>query len=147
MLEFHVREVIHSPLKDTVRLFRQRSTLSRWQPGLIRDEPLEPQNGSARYKLTFQFGRGNLVLTETILQDRLPDLFVATYASKGITNKVHYTFTETPEGNTLLKGTSEFKFKGLKKLIAIFMRNAFEKQTQLFIKYFKTFAEKEALRT
>ena len=143
MLSYPIDAVIHCPVSKTVVLFKKRSSFSQWQPGLIRDEEGKNKAGQKTHKMTYSLGRGNFILTETILEDRLPHVFIATYQSKGVINKVSYSFTALDGNTTQLRGTSEFHFKGLMKLIGIFMRKSFEHQTGLFIQYFKNFAEEQ----
>ena len=73
----------------------------------------------------------------------LPDEFSATYEAKGVYNEISNFFHETGENQTRWVMNSEFKFSGLMRLMGIFMRGAFPKQTLKSMQSFKNFAESE----
>ena len=142
MLKFSFEIEIRKPIDEVYELFKNRNKFQQWQPGLISDDRIEEKNGLKRYKLTYRIGNRNMVMTETILKDALPHYNV-TYATKGIVNKVENTFVSQNQHSTRWISDTEFRFSGIKKLISIFMKRGFESQTQIIMKNFKTFAEKQ----
>lgn len=140
MLKFHLQTEIHKPVDEVVRLYKNRELMPKWQPGLLSDEAVEDKRGKQVHRLTFRIGSRNMVMTETLLRSTGQNHDVA-YDMRGVWNSVHNTFTPLSEGRTLWKSDFAFRFKGITKLIAPFMRSGFEKQSEIIMKNFKSFAE------
>ncbi|HUR31006.1 MAG TPA: SRPBCC family protein [Saprospiraceae bacterium] len=140
MFRFSFKTEIKKPIDEVYELFRNRNKMQQWQPGLSSVDKLEEKNGMKRYKLTFRIGNRNMIMTETILKDALPH-FNVSYTLKGIENIVENTFISQSQHSTLWISDAVFKFSGIKKLISVFMKGGFEKQTQIIMNNFKSFAE------
>ena len=142
MLSFSFEIEIKKPIEEVYALLRNRNKLQQWQPGLISDERIDDKSGQKRYKLTYRIGNRNMIMTETILQDALPHYNVS-YAMKGLLNTVENTLVSQSQYSTLWISDTKFEFRGIKKLISIFMKRGFEAQSQIIMKNFKSFAERQ----
>ena len=140
MLQFRQETVIHKPLNEVIRLFANRDHLAKWQPGLLSIETLET-TPHPKYKLQFQFGRRKMFMTETILRNELPKHFEGTYEMKGVFNRIHNSFESTSSGDTRWICDTEFRFKGIMRIIAVFMKDDFRKQSEIIMSNFKKFVE------
>jgi hypothetical protein len=141
-LSYTLELLIEKPVEDVIALFRNRELLSQWQPGLIGIKPLPENEGKPRYKLTFQLSRRKMVMTETIEHDQLPGQYDVNYEMKGVFNRVKNSFVPHNAESTKWITISEFQFGGLMSLIAPFIKNGFQKQSQMIMNNFKMFAEK-----
>lgn len=141
MVRFHLETEINKPLEEVTRLFGNRDLLSKWQPGLLSSEQIESYP-YPKYKLLLSFGRRKMVMMETITRNELPVHFEGTYEMKGVFNRNINTFEQAGVQKTRWVCESEFRFSGLMKFIAFFMRDGFREQSRVIMANFKKFAEK-----
>jgi len=141
-LKYRFEIEINSPLDDVIELFRDRDHLSKWQRGLLSSEPLPLSDGQLKYELTYQMGRRKMRMTETIVRDELPEHYDVIYKMKGVYHSVNNSFYSSGPNSTKWISEVEFRFSGLMKLIAGFMKSGFEQQSLALMHSFKTFAEK-----
>lgn len=141
MLTYRHEIVINKPLDEVIRVFSNRETIALWQPGLLSSELLKSQPYPT-YKLLFQFGRRKMEMTETILRNELPAHFDGTYKMKGVFNTIRNSFEKEGPSSTRWVSDVEFRFSGLMKIIAFFMKDDFKKQSEIIMSNFKKFVEK-----
>lgn len=140
MVRYQIETDINRPLDHVTRLFVNRSHLPKWQPGILSNEQLESYP-YPKYKLMMAFGKRKMAMIETILRNELPSHFEGTYEMKGIYNRIHNSFEAKGPDNTRWIVESEFRFKGLMSVIAIFMKADLKKQSEVIMSNFKEFAE------
>jgi hypothetical protein len=140
MMTFRFETTIHKPLEDVVRLYRDRKMFPLWHPGLMSDEELSSSGAGKKYKLTYKAGRRKLVMTETLLRKE-PLCQDVKYELKGVSNLVSSQFSALAPDMTRWHMETTFQFRGLMKLISVFMRSGFEHQSRIIIHNFKSFAE------
>lgn len=140
MVRYQIETEINRPLDQVTRLFVNRSLLPKWQPGILSSEQIESYP-YPKYKLMMGFGKRKMAMIETILRNELPAHFEGTYEMKGIYNRVHNSFEAKGTDSTRWIVDSEFRFKGLMSVIAIFMKADFKKQSEVIMSNFKKFAE------
>lgn len=138
MYQFTSEIEIKAPLDQVVRTFSNRDLIPVWQPGLLSIETIET-SPYPKYKLRFASGRRKVIMTETIIDDRLPEHYECTYQMKGLANRVIHRFEALPGGHTRWICTNEFRFKGLMRLVAVFMKEGLEQQTRILMKNFTGF--------
>ncbi len=141
MLTYRQEIVINKPLDEVIRVFSNRDKIALWQPGLLSSELVE-SHPYPKYKLLFQFGRRKMEMTETILRDELPLHFDGTYKMKGVFNSVRNSFEKVSPSSTRWVSDVEFRFSGLMRIIAFFMKDDFKKQSEIIMSNFKRFVEK-----
>ena len=114
-----------------------------WQPELLGIEPLtgEPGKEGSTAKIKYRMGKAVLEMKETIVANRLPDLFISTYEADKTWNRVENTFEDTSTGGTKWTFATEFRFSGLMKIMAFLVPGLFRKQSLKYMKQFKDFAE------
>lgn len=140
MVRYQVETEINKPIDQVIRVFADRSLLPKWQPGILGSEQIESYP-YPKYKLMMTFGKRKMPMIETILRNELPGHFDGTYEMKGIFNRVQNSFEAMGPGTTRWKCTSEFRFSGLMRIIAFFMKGDFKKQSEVIMRNFKKFAE------
>jgi uncharacterized protein YndB with AHSA1/START domain len=140
-MRIHHEIEINKPVEAVFDLFRDRQLMSRWQPGLVSSEEAKQKGGNKTFKNYLKIGRRTMPVTEIIQKDMFPNYNVI-YELKGIVNKVENTFHATPSGSTRWESVSTFRFKGLMKIIAPFMRSGLEQQSRIIMQNFKNFVHK-----
>ncbi len=144
-MEYTITVDIDCPREEVVRLLDDTDNMPKWQPGLLRWEHLrgEPGQAGAQMKLYYEMGNRKLEMIETILKRDLPETLNAAYEASGVTNIQHNRFEPIDDQRTRWISVNEFKFKGLMRVMGLFMRSAFPKQTRRIMESFKAFAESE----
>uniref|UniRef100_UPI00404B7C87 SRPBCC family protein n=1 Tax=Gelidibacter sp. TaxID=2018083 RepID=UPI00404B7C87 len=137
--------IVEVPLDTFVKIMDNPENMKHWQRGLISFEHISgtPGEFGAKMKLNFKMGKRHLELIETITKRNFPNEFHAFYSTKGADNFQENYFEETPEGFTKWTSKSEFVPLGLTmKLLTVFMKSVFKKQSLQYMKDFKNYAEK-----
>ena len=137
--------IINQPVDKVVELFDNADNLKEWMTGLLSFEHLSGEAGQpgAQSKMVFQRGKGKMVMIETITKNNLPEEFSAEYEVQGTHNIQQNHFKAVTETSTQWVSHTEFKFGSLGlKFMGLIMPSAFKKQTLVFMKNFKDFAEK-----
>lgn len=134
---------INQPINKVVELFDNEDNLFKWMNGLQSIEHLEgnPGEKGSTTKMLFKEGKREIEMIETILENKLPEEFTATYEAKGVYNLAKISFVSLTDSKTKYLTEQEFQLKGFMKLIGWLMPGAFKKQTNKYLKMFKEFAE------
>ena len=146
-MKFQCSVEIDLPIDKVVSLFDDPKNLPHWQDGFLGTEHISgtPGEPGTQTILSYLVGKKELDLTETIIVKNLPDEFIATYEAPAMTKTMTTRFTKLGESKTKYIADVEYtKFNGLiPKLMGLFMKGLFQKQTQKWLAQFKAFAEKE----
>lgn len=137
--------IVEVPLESFVKKMDNAENMKHWQRGLVSYEHISGTPGAfgSKMKLNFIMGKRKLELIETITKRNFPHEFHANYSTKGVDNHQENYFKATPEGHTKWTSHSEFIPLGFgMKLLTMFMKGAFKKQSYQYMKDFKNFAEK-----
>jgi len=142
-MKYSTNIAINKPIKETIELFDNPENMKHWQDGFISMELIEGENGKegAKSLLKYEMGKRKIEMIETIIKRDLPHEFTATYEAKGVYNIVKNNFIKLNENKTTWISHNEFQFKGMMKLMAIFMPGAFKKQSFNMMENFKRFTE------
>ncbi len=134
---------INQPIDQLVELFDNEDNLFKWMNGLQSIEHLEGKPGEkgSTTKMLFKEGKREVEMIETIIENKLPEEFIATYEAKGVYNLAKINFVSITDTKTKYVSEQEFQFKGFIKLIGLLMPGMFKKQTYKYLKMFKEFAE------
>ncbi|WP_422362317.1 SRPBCC family protein [Reichenbachiella sp.] len=145
-MKYTVDIIIDLPRPKVITLFDNPDNMYKWQPDLVSFDHLsgDPGQPGAKSKLHYKMGKRDIEMIETVTKNELPDEMSGTYETKGVFNIISNRFEEVGEKQTRWVSENEFQFSGFMKLMGIFMKGAFPKQTLKFMKQFKTFAENEA---
>jgi hypothetical protein len=137
--------IVEVPLDIFVKKMDNVDNMKHWQRGLVSFEHISgtPGEFGSKMKLNFIIGKRKMELIETITKRKLPHELHANYSTKGVDNHQENYFEATPEGHTKWTSKSEFIPLGFgMKLLTVFMKGAFKKQSYQYMKDFKNFAEK-----
>lgn len=146
-MKYTVDIIIDLPRPKVVQLFDNSENMHKWQPDLVSFDHIsgEPGQSGAKSKLHYKMGKREIEMIETITENDLPSSMSSTYETKGVFNIISNRFEEISEKQTRWVSENEFQFSGFMKLMGIFMKSAFPKQTLKFMQQFKTFAEETAI--
>ena len=135
--------MIDLPRIKVIKLFDSFENLKQWQPGLKTTEHLDgkPGQNGATSRLVYDMKGREVEMIETIIKRDFPEMFAATYKTKGVWNQVTNRFFETGSGGTRWVAEHEFKFSGMMAVYAGFKGKSFQKETIKEMNRFKTYAE------
>ena len=134
---------IDLPRETVVELFSDHSKMFKWMPTLTDFKPISgtPGDVGAVAELTHKMGKRTVTMRETVTKKELPELYCGTYTAKGCVNHVENVLLEVGPSKTKWIVRTEFICTGLMWLMVKVMPGGFKKQTRLYMKSFKEFAE------
>jgi hypothetical protein len=144
IMQFQVEIDIHSPRNHVIELFLNPDKLYKWQPDLIRFEPLNgvtKREVGAKSRQVHNMGGRKVDIVETITVCEYPDKYAATYEADGVWSLVTNRFIAIDDNKTKWIVDAEFKCSGFVKMMLFVMPGIFRKQTLTFMQRFKTFVE------
>ena len=135
--------IIDLPVEKVIPLFDNQDNMFKWMEGLKKVTPLTKQQGEvgSRMEMYFELGKRKLHIIETILEKNLPKSISCKYNTYGMENIVNITFEAINDSQTKYSTYSEYKFKGVFKLMSLFSSKMFKKQSYKYLVDFKNFAE------
>jgi hypothetical protein len=139
--------IIDLPVERVIELFDNPENMKYWQPGFISFEHIsgEPGHPGAKSKLKYNMEGKEIEMIETIMVRNLPKEFSGTYEAKGIFTIVRNYFKPCEQGKTIYIAENEYEFKGLMKIVSLFIPGAFRKQSLKMMNHFKLFAENKSI--
>ncbi|GAB5399676.1 MAG: hypothetical protein Aureis2KO_12610 [Aureisphaera sp.] len=147
-MKFNCSVEINQPQQKVAELFANPAYLGEYQDSFISKELLQGEEGQngAISKMLYKQGKGQMELTETILENDLPHSFVGHYHHKHMDNTMRCEFTPLSESSTRYVSEIEYTaFRGfMPKLIAKLFPGMFKKQVQKWLDNFKVFAENQS---
>ena len=143
-MNYTLSNTINKPLAEVVEKFKEPDGVIKWMEGLERIDHISGTPGKKGAKSDFYFvHKGKeMKISETILEENLPEQIKFGYQSSMGYNEVEMMFEETPDGNTKQINNSYFELKGFMKVMGFLMKGMFKKQTMKFLTGFKVYAEK-----
>ena len=88
-------------------------------------------------------GESKIIMIEEIITNNLPEEKKVTYTADGVYNIVTNRLVKISDNKTRFINEQEFEFKGYMKVMGFFMPSAFKKQSRVYLKDFKEFAENQ----
>jgi hypothetical protein len=135
---------VNVPIDEFVQKLDNIDHLKHWQRGVVSTENI---SGDLRLfgdkmRFIYRFGNHTREITETITKRNLPNEFHVNYTSKTSQNLQQNFYKKTTDGGTIWTSYNEFVPLNLKmRLILFLMPNAFKKQSIIYMRDFKNFAE------
>jgi len=143
-MKFKLELPIHKPRADVWKAFDNTENIKKWQPTLIKFEPVSgaPGQPGAISKLTYEEGGREFTLIEKITHRDEPSSFDGIYENNFTDNIVRNKFIERGQHQTLWVTETEFRFKTLiMKIMGPMMKKNFIARTQKDMERFKEMAE------
>ncbi len=135
---------VNVPIDEFVQKLDNIENLKHWQRGLVSTEHIsgDLRRFGDKMRLIYRFGNHTREITETITKRNLPNEFHVNYTSKTSQNLQQNFYKKTTDGGTIWTSYNEFVPLNLKMRLMLFlMPNAFKKQSIIYMRDFKNFAE------
>ena len=143
-MKFKLELTINKPLSEVWKAFDNIENMKKWQPTLVKFEPVSgiPGQPGAVSKLTYEEGRREFTLIEKIIHRDEPNSFDGVYENNFADNIIRNKFIELGQHQTVWAMETEFKFKTLiMKLMGPLMKKNFVARTQKDMERFKEMVE------
>ncbi len=139
--------IINQPREKVIALFLDVGSLKEYQDGFVKKELLKGTAGKngAESLMYYKYGKRDMLLKETIINNNLPQSFEAFYHHKHMDNTMKCRFTEIDPEKTQYDYEYEYIRMNwvLPKLIAILFPGVYRKQGEKWMNQFKEFVEKQ----
>ena len=143
-MKFKLELTINKSLSEVWKAFDNIENLKKWQPTLVKFEPVSgiPGQPGALSKLTYEEGGREFTLIEKIIHRDEPNSFDGVYENNFADNIIRNKFIELGQQQTVWAMETEFKFKTLiMKLMGPLMKKNFAARTQRDMERFKEMVE------
>lgn len=152
-MKYSISTEIALPRERVVQLLEDPTGRPKWLRGLVSHETVRGVDGQVgtESRVVFQSGKQTMECTETItrrepadLHDVPPDTVIhyeREIVVDGMWNAAREHLTEASPERTLWVSENEYRFIGLMRLAAPFMRGVFIKQSRSHMEDFKAYAE------
>lgn len=144
-MKFTCTITINKPKEQVAALFANPDYLKEYQETFISKELIsgESEKNGAVSVMLYKMGKGEMELTETILENNLPDSFYAEYQHKHMDNTMCCTFKSLDENTTIYSSEIHYtSFRGfMPKAMSMLFPSVFKKQVNKWLVNFKNFAE------
>jgi hypothetical protein len=142
-MRYTLSNTINKPIAEVAKKFMDPDGAKQWMEGLERTEHISATPGEVGAKSDFYFlNRGKeMKISETILEQNMPNQIKFGYQSSMGYNEVEMIFEEIDENSVRQTNNSYFELKGFMKLMGFLMKNMMKKQTMTYLKGFKKYAE------
>ncbi len=145
-MKFESSIIIDVEREKLVQLFINPDYLKHYQTGFLRKELVsgEAMQAGAISKMYYQQGKSEMELTETIVENNLPDSFHGNYHHKHMDNYLISSFEAIDEHQTRYSIQGEYTaVRGIMpRLLFLLVPGMFKKQAEKWMHNFKVFAEK-----
>lgn len=136
--------IINKPREIVTKIFINPDHIKEYQDGFVKKTLQRGEMGEtgAVSKLFYKYGKRDMILTETIISNNLPDSFVAQYHHKHMDNSMKCKFLKIDENTTKYEYTFEYtRMSLMPKLMAKLFPNMYRRQGEKWMNQFKVFVE------
>jgi len=141
-VKYQVEMMIARPRALVTETFADPDGLSAWQPTLKRTETIEGTPGAtgSRRRMVYEMKGRETELVETVTNNGLPDRYESTYDAGSVFNIHKNRFISEGDATRWIVDT-DFRFTGFMRLVGVFFRGSFPKQTRSEMANFKHYVE------
>lgn len=142
-MQYTISTMIARPRTEVIQHLADSQHYSEWMESLVSMEVLEGEPGEVgtRTRLVHKMGKREVVMLETITHRENPSLLRVTYEADGVWNEAINRFEEEDGGATRWVMETEFRCKGIMRVMTTLMPGMFKKQTRKGMEAFRTFIE------
>ena len=136
---------INTNIDTVIALFDNPYNMQKYMEGIESYKVVEGniREVGAKAEMTVLMGDKKIIMIEEIITNNLPEEKKVTYTADEVYNIVTNKFIKVSKNKTKFINEQEFEFKGFMKIIGFFMPSAFKKQSRVYLKDFKEFAENQ----
>tara|TARA_B100000902_G_C27322537_1_gene925739 strand:+ start:59 stop:568 length:510 start_codon:yes stop_codon:yes gene_type:complete len=137
--------VINANIDTVITLFDNPYNMQKYMEGIESYKIVEGniREVGTKAEMTVVIGDKKIIMIERIITNNLPEHKKVTYTTDAVNNIVTNKFIKVSENKTIFINEQEFEFKGYMKIIGFLMPTAFKKQSRVYLKDFKEFAENQ----
>ncbi len=127
-------------------IFNSPDKLSRWQPTLESFTHLagDPGQPGAVSELVYNENGKKVTMTETVTERRKPHFMAGTYDNDWATSLIVNHFEEIDDNTTRFISYSNMNFKGIMKILSLFVARSIRARVEADLSRFKLLVETEA---
>jgi len=127
-------------------IFDNPDMLSRWQPSLesftrVAGDPGQP---GAVSELVYNENGKKVTMTETVTERRKPHFMAGTYDNYRATSLIVSHFEEIDDNTTRFISYSNMNFKGIMKILSLFVARSIRARVEADLSRFKLLVETQA---
>lgn len=140
----HKTEIsIDADLATVWKMFDDPDNMMKWQPTLrsFTHQSGTPGQPDAISELVYDENGREVIMTETITARREPDFLGGTYESKWANVAIVNHFAKTGDDQTRWTMNAKYGFKGIMKIMALFMRKSICARSDTDMNRFKLLVE------
>lgn len=147
-VKLNFEQIIDADLTTVWAAFVDPDNMGRWQQNFeshthksgVRGQP------GATAELVFKDGKKKTILRETITERREPDFLAGSYESANGTTMIVNHFESIDATTTRWTSWCNFSFKGMMKIMAVFVAGSIRKRTEGDMQRFKLLVETSEAR-
>lgn len=145
-MKLNFEQVINADLNAVWAAFDNPDNLGRWQQNFASYTAVsgDPGQPGAVAELVFNEGNRKIVLKETLTERRPPDFMAGAYESAYGSTIIVNHFEAIDDNTTRWTSWCNFTFKGVMKLMSLFVAGAIRKRTEGDMQRFKLLVETKA---
>ncbi|HZW62936.1 MAG TPA: SRPBCC family protein [Flavobacteriaceae bacterium] len=142
-MKYTLSNTIDKPLKEVMEKFNDPEGVKHWMEGLNRTEPVSGTPGKVGAVTDFYFLHKNkeMKITETILEENLPEQIKFSYQSPMGSNEVEMRFEELSNNSVKQTNNTSFELQGAMRVMGFFIKGMFKKQSLKYMNAFKQYVE------
>lgn len=142
-MRYTLSNTINRPLEEVIEKFMEPDGAKHWMEGLQKIERLSDKPHEVGAKSNFHFLHRNkkMKITETILEQNLPDQIKFGFQSTMGYNEVEMLFERLSDNSVKQINNSYFELKGFMKVFGFLMKGMFKKQSLKYMVAFKKYVE------
>ena len=140
--------VIDADLASVWRMFDDPDSMKKWQPTLktFTHKSGTPGQPDAVSELVYDENGREVIMTETITARSEPNFLGGTYEARGMNVVIVNHFKATADNQTLWTMNAKYGFKGIMKIMALFMRKSICARSDTDMNRFKLLVETAVAR-
>lgn len=143
-MNYTLSNTIDKPLEEVIAKLKEPEGVKHWMEGLQKIEHLSGTPGEVGAKSDFYFlyKKKEMKVSETILEQNLPNQIKYSYQSPMGTNIVELLFESLSDNRVKQTSNTSMEVKGFMKLMAPLFKGMFKKQSLTYMTAFKDYVEK-----
>ena len=142
-MKFKSEIEIEKPIDEVVGLFNNPDNTLKWLEGLrsVKHVSGEPRQAGAKSKVVMDSAAGRMLITETIINNNLPEEYIIRYDGLGYVSYSNYQFEKLGTANTRFIIQQDVELRGALKLASGLVQGTVRRQINRSTVCFKRFAE------
>jgi len=145
-MKMKYEQIIQASREFVWSIFSNSGNLTRWQPTLrsFTHKSGQPGRPGAVSELVYDENGRKVVVTETVTERRQPVFMARTYDNDRARTLIVHHFEAIDENKTRFVSYTNMRFKGITKVMSLFVAKSIRARAEADLNRFKLFVETEA---